>query len=137
MKFCSLRLLNESRYALRQFSGTLTHEPPRMAKLMHHSATLPYMSWKPHSFGSYDPTRASRIDASKVPLYLYSGEYDFTCPPALIEQTAKDIGPQVHYEMLKGLGHFPMSEDYALFRPTLVKTLNDIEAKHAAAERAA
>ena len=79
----------------------------------------------------------SRIDASKVPLYLYSGEYDFTCPPSLVEQTAKDIGPEVHYEMLSGLGHFPMSEDYALFRPTLVKTLNDIEAKQAAADKAA
>ncbi len=84
-----------------------------------------------------DASRASRIDASKVPLYLYSGEYDFTCPPSLIEQTAKDIGPEVHYEMLKGLGHFPMSENYALFRPTLVKTLDDIEAKNSAAERAA
>jgi hypothetical protein len=28
--------------------------------------------------------------------------------------------------MLEGLGHFPMSEDYAIFRPTLVKTLEAI-----------
>ena len=76
-----------------------------------------------------DATRADRIDASKVPLYLYAGEYDFTCPPTLVEATARRIGPQVHYEMLPGLGHFPMSEDYVKFRPVLVKTLDDIERK--------
>jgi hypothetical protein len=32
----------------------------------------------------------------------------------------------VHYEMLKGLGHFPMSENYELFRPVLVRTLEEI-----------
>jgi pimeloyl-ACP methyl ester carboxylesterase len=73
-----------------------------------------------------DSTRADRIDANKVPLYLYAGEYDFTCPPALVEETAQSIGPEVHYEMLAGLGHFPMSENYELFRPTLVKTLTAI-----------
>jgi hypothetical protein len=31
--------------------------------------------------------------------------------------------------MLKGLGHFPMSENYELFRPTLVRTLAEIEAR--------
>jgi pimeloyl-ACP methyl ester carboxylesterase len=76
-----------------------------------------------------DASRADRIDATKVPLYMYAGEFDFTCPPAHIEASAKRIGAGVHYEMLKGLGHFPMSENYALFRPTLVKTLADIEAR--------
>jgi pimeloyl-ACP methyl ester carboxylesterase len=73
-----------------------------------------------------DPGLADRIDATKVPLYLYSGEYDFTCPPAAVEESARRIGEGVHYEMLEGLGHFPMSEDYAIFRPTLVKTLEAI-----------
>ena len=76
-----------------------------------------------------DASRAERIDASKVPLYMYAGEYDFTCPPAHVEASARRIGKGVHYEMLKGLGHFPMSENYALFRPTLVRTLAEIEAR--------
>jgi len=76
-----------------------------------------------------DASRAERIDASKVPLYMYAGEYDFTCPPAHVEASAKCIGEGVHYEMLKGLGHFPMSENYELFRPTLVRTLEEIEAR--------
>lgn len=73
-----------------------------------------------------DPERAKRIDATKVPLYLYAGEYDFTCPPDWVEQSAKAIGAGVHFETLKGLGHFPMSEDYELFRPTLLRTLDEI-----------
>jgi pimeloyl-ACP methyl ester carboxylesterase len=73
-----------------------------------------------------DPGLTDRIDATRVPLYLYAGEYDFTCPPSQVEESARQIGAGVHYEMLKGLGHFPMSEDYALFRPTLVKTLEAI-----------
>jgi pimeloyl-ACP methyl ester carboxylesterase len=44
-----------------------------------------------------DPTRADRIDASKVPLYLYAGEYDYTCPPELVEACAKRIGPEVTF----------------------------------------
>ena len=79
------------------------------------------------AFDNDDPGRAERIDARKVPLYLFAGEFDFTCPPALVEQTAKQIGDGVHYEMLSGLGHFPMSENYAIFRPILVRTLADIE----------
>jgi pimeloyl-ACP methyl ester carboxylesterase len=78
-----------------------------------------------------DPERARRIDASKVPLYMYAGEYDFTCPPAHVEASARAIGPGVHYEMLPGLGHFPMSENYTRFRPTLIRTLADIEARAA------
>jgi len=74
-----------------------------------------------------DPERTRRIDASKVPLYMFAGEYDFTCPPAHVEASARAIGPGVHYETLAGLGHFPMSENYARFRPTLQKTLADIE----------
>ncbi|MGR8947933.1 MAG: alpha/beta fold hydrolase [Gammaproteobacteria bacterium] len=73
-----------------------------------------------------DPARASRIDANKVPLYLFAGEYDFTCPPEWVKQTAQEIPGDVRVGTLNGLGHFPMSEDYALFRPTLVKTLAEI-----------
>jgi pimeloyl-ACP methyl ester carboxylesterase len=84
-----------------------------------------------------DPSRVDRIDASKVPMYLYAGEYDFTCPPAHVEASAKRIGPEVHYETIEGVGHFPMSEDYVKFQPILVKALADIEKKEKAARQAA
>ena len=59
-------------------------------------------------------------------LYLYAGEYDFTCPPELVRESAERIGG-VTYETLEGLGHFPMSENYERFRPVLMRTLADIE----------
>jgi pimeloyl-ACP methyl ester carboxylesterase len=73
-----------------------------------------------------DPARALNIDATKLPVYLYAGEYDFTCPPEHVEACAKAIGDGVHYATLAGLGHFPMSENYPRFRPTLVRTLAEI-----------
>ena len=73
-----------------------------------------------------DINRSKRIDPTKVPIFMYSGEYDFTCPPELVEESARAIGPEVHYEMLENLGHFPMCENYPRFRPTLLKTLNQI-----------
>ena len=73
-----------------------------------------------------DETRAERIDAGAVPVHLMAGEYDFTCPPALIEATAKRIGSEARYHFLEGLGHFPMAENYALFRPYLLDALREI-----------
>lgn len=76
-----------------------------------------------------DPARALDIDATKLPVYLYAGEYDFTCPPEHVQACAQAIGDGAHYATLNGLGHFPMSENYPRFRPTLVRTLAEITAR--------
>ncbi len=73
-----------------------------------------------------DPKRANRIDAERLPVFLAAGEYDYTCPPEVIRACAEQIGPAAAYETLKGLGHFPMSEDYDRFRPYLMKVLAEI-----------
>ena len=72
-----------------------------------------------------DEKRVDRIDGSKIPIYMFSGEFDFTCPPQHVEDSARAIG-DVNYEMLEGLGHFPMSENYDIFRPKLIRTLEEI-----------
>lgn len=84
-----------------------------------------------------DPGLAERIDAAATPVYLYAGEYDFTCPPAHVEQCAQRLGPHAHYETIEGVGHFPMSEDYVKFRPVLERTLAAILEKDAGRSRAA
>ena len=43
------------------------------------------------------------------PLYLLTGEYDLSATPELSADLAKKIGAR-HFEVMKGLGHFPMSE---------------------------
>ena len=46
---------------------------------------------------------------SKCPLYLLTGEYDLSATPALTAELARLVKAR-HFEVMKGLGHFPMSE---------------------------
>ena len=57
-------------------------------------------------------------------LYMLTGEYDAFTVPASIE-TAKEI-PGVHFEVMAGLGHFPMSEDPDRFAEYLLRLLDRI-----------
>jgi pimeloyl-ACP methyl ester carboxylesterase len=67
---------------------------------------------------------AKQIDTSKVAVYLLTGEYDWSTPPALSQAVAEQI-PGASYQTMEGLGHFPMSEDPEQFlrylRPVLEK----------------
>lgn len=73
-----------------------------------------------HSMGE----TARQIDSSKVAVYLLTGEYDWSTPPALSQAVAEQI-PGAFYQTMEGLGHFPMSEDPERFlrylRPVLEK----------------
>jgi pimeloyl-ACP methyl ester carboxylesterase len=69
--------------------------------------------------------RIGRIDTSVCPLYMLTGEYDFSCTPADSQRTARHIrGAEV--TVMKELGHFPMSENPAQFRRHLLPVLDDI-----------
>ena len=58
---------------------------------------------------------AEKIDATHTPLYLLTGEYDWATTPEMSEELAKRI-KGAKYTTMRGLGHFPMSEDPAHFR---------------------
>jgi len=68
--------------------------------------------------------RAREIDTSKVAVFLLTGEYDWSTPPALSQAVAEQI-PGALFQTMEGLGHFPMSEDPERFlgylRPVLGK----------------
>ena len=69
--------------------------------------------------------RIGKIDTRVCPLYLLTGEYDFSCTPADTERTARQIaGAEV--TVMKQLGHFPMSENPAQFRRYLLPVLERI-----------
>ena len=68
----------------------------------------------------------AEIDTAKGPLYLLTGEYDYSCTPAdTADLAARIAGAQA--TIMTGLGHFPMSEDPARFlgylRPVLEQIL--------------
>ena len=65
------------------------------------------------------------IDTSRCPLYLLTGEYDFSCTPEDTLRTASAIsGAKV--TVMKEVGHFPMSENPAQFRRYILPVLDEI-----------
>jgi pimeloyl-ACP methyl ester carboxylesterase len=65
------------------------------------------------------------IDTRRCPLYLLTGEYDFSCMPEDTLRTAKAI-PGAKVTVMKEVGHFPMSENPAQFRKYLLPVLEEI-----------
>ena len=71
--------------------------------------------------------RIARIDTARCPLYMLTGEYDFSCTPDDTIRTAQQItGAEV--TIMKELGHFPMSENPAQFRRYILPVLEKIKA---------
>jgi pimeloyl-ACP methyl ester carboxylesterase len=69
--------------------------------------------------------RVGRIDASKCPVYLLTGEYDFSCTPEDTLRTAARI-PGAEATIMRELGHFPMSENPERFRQYILPVLEKI-----------
>ena len=70
-------------------------------------------------------TRVAEIDTTRCPLYLLSGEYDYSCAPDDTRDLARRIkGTQA--VIMEGLGHFPMSENPAKFLTYLMPVLDQI-----------
>src|SRR3990172_8990734 len=71
--------------------------------------------------------RLGPIDTSLCPLYMLTGEYDYSTSPRDTEMAAAYIrGAKV--TIMKGLGHFPMSEDPEAFLGYLRPVLDEIRA---------
>ena len=80
-----------------------------------------YFYWKD---GHFDD-RSAEIDTNRCPVYLLSGEYDSSCTPERTRAPAariKGSKPTV----MPGIGHFPMSENPALFRQHILPVLDEI-----------
>lgn len=74
--------------------------------------------------------RTAAIDTSICPLYLLTGEYDFSCSPEDTLRTAAGI-PGARVTVMERLGHFPMSENPQRFRAYIGPVLDEIRARHA------
>jgi pimeloyl-ACP methyl ester carboxylesterase len=69
--------------------------------------------------------KLSGINTALCPLYLLTGEYDFSCTPEDTLRTASTI-PGVKVTIMKEVGHFPMSENPAQFRKYVIPVLEEI-----------
>jgi pimeloyl-ACP methyl ester carboxylesterase len=78
--------------------------------------------------------RMHLIDTVECPIYMLTGEYDYSCSVEMSRSTAEKIqsgekGSHVVFEAMDGLGHFPFSEDPVRFMPYFKKALQFIAAR--------
>lgn len=71
--------------------------------------------------------RVAGIDTRKCPLFLLSGEYDYSCTPQETLAVAASV-PGSEATIMSGLGHFPMSENPEKFMTYLRPVLDRIGA---------
>ena len=64
------------------------------------------------------------IDQDRCPVYLLSGEYDYSAPPEGAKEIAEQLGCK--FIPMEKLGHFPMSENPDLFLGYIRPVLDEI-----------
>jgi pimeloyl-ACP methyl ester carboxylesterase len=69
--------------------------------------------------------RIGAIDTKVCPLYMLTGEYDYSASPRDTHAAAAKI-PGAKVTIMKGLGHFPMSENPEAFLSYLRPVLDEI-----------
>ena len=69
--------------------------------------------------------RLDGIRTERCPLFLLTGEYDFSCTPEDTLRTAAGI-PGAQVTIMRELGHFPMSENPQQFRGYILPVLDAI-----------
>ena len=69
--------------------------------------------------------RIGEIDTSVCPLYLLTGEYDYSASPRDTEAVVARV-KGAKFTVMKGLGHFPMSENPEVFLGYLRPVLDEI-----------
>jgi pimeloyl-ACP methyl ester carboxylesterase len=69
---------------------------------------------------------ASGLDKAQCPLYVFSGEYDYSATPALSQAAAERLGGE--FIRMVGKGHFPMAEDPVGFKEYLMPVLEKVKA---------
>jgi pimeloyl-ACP methyl ester carboxylesterase len=98
----------------------------RWETLWHYSQSGPGVFWGDLHYYSEDGNLQAAdvvpLASGPCPVYLLTGEYDLSATPALTTELARLIRPR-HVEVMRGLGHFPMSENPQVFlgylRPVL------------------
>jgi pimeloyl-ACP methyl ester carboxylesterase len=64
-----------------------------------------------------------RIDTNACKVSLLTGSYDYSCTPDMTREVARSI-PGSRLVIMEGMGHFPMIENYPVFREFLLPELD-------------
>lgn len=74
--------------------------------------------------------RVHRIDTARCPLFMLTGEYDYSCTVEHSAATAARI-PGARFQAMAGIGHFPFAENPPLFAEYLLPILEELRARPA------
>ncbi|EME38348.1 hypothetical protein DOTSEDRAFT_75781 [Dothistroma septosporum NZE10] len=78
-------------------------------------------------FGGWDGrARMAGIDTKACPVYMLTGEYDWSNTPAMSQETCDKI-PGAKHQAMKGLGHFPATENPKVFVGYLLEAIDHIQ----------
>ncbi|KAF2789770.1 alpha/beta-hydrolase [Melanomma pulvis-pyrius CBS 109.77] len=78
-------------------------------------------------FGGWDGrSRVASIDTNSCPVFMLTGEYDWSNTPEMSQKTAERI-PGAKHKAMPGLGHFPATENPAKFVPHLLEAIEHIQ----------
>jgi pimeloyl-ACP methyl ester carboxylesterase len=109
-------------------NSPLSPEPSRRENWWYYSQSGPGVYQGDVYFYSVDwdaREDVKRIDTNRCKVALLTGEYDYSCTPAMSEAVAAAI-PGSRLTIMKGMGHFPMIENYPAFRPYLLAALEHV-----------
>lgn len=70
--------------------------------------------------------RIENINTAYCPVYMLTGEYDYSCTTEASKATADKISGAV-FEPMEGLGHFPLTENPPAVLPYLMRALDHIQ----------
>ncbi|MFF7055818.1 alpha/beta fold hydrolase [Achromobacter spanius] len=107
---------------------------PQSPEVYRHETLWQYMQGGPGVFRGdlyfyrVDGDLRGRLDGirtDRCPLFLLTGEYDFSCTPEDTLRTAASI-PGAQVTIMRELGHFPMSENPQQFRGYVLPVLDAI-----------
>lgn len=74
-------------------------------------------------FGGWDGRgRVEKIDTKRCPVYMLTGEFDWSNTPGMSEETARKI-PGAKFSKMLGLGHFPATENPQKFANYLLEAV--------------
>lgn len=75
--------------------------------------------------GEFRLCNPGAIDTNKCPVYMLTGEYDYSCTPEMSRKTAESI-PGARFQEMKRIGHFPMAENPEGFMEYLMPILEEL-----------
>lgn len=119
-------------YKARLMEGLMSPTSPKMYRK--ETSYVYAAGWPPVFLGDlyyytvdYDlREQAKEIDTSRVGVYILNGEYDFSGTSEMGREAHKAI-PGSTWQEMKGVGHFPMSENPLAFKEYLLPILKSIQ----------